>query len=133
MKLPVRYALFALLAMSANIGAQMISFAVYSGKFALWLAMAVGTVVGVLLKYALDKRWIFDQGPYSLSQHGQTFSLYSLMAVPTTLLFWLTEWAFDTLGGGPPWRYVGAVIGLSAGYWLKYQLDRRYVFRVAGA
>jgi len=30
-------------------------------------------------------------------------------------------------------RYAGAVLGLAAGYWLKYHLDKRYVFRVAAS
>lgn len=127
--LALLYSLFALIAMAANIGTQMGSFALYDGAHALWVAMAAGTIVGVVLKYWLDQRWIFRYAANGLSAHTRTFSLYTLMAIPTTLLFWFTEWLFDTVGGGAPWRYVGAVIGLSLGYWLKYQLDKRYVFR----
>jgi hypothetical protein len=28
-------------------------------------------------------------------------------------------------------RYLGGLIGLAIGYWTKYRLDKRYVFRAA--
>ncbi len=130
MGLALRYALFAVLAMAANIGAQMLSFLIYAGPHAIFPAMAAGTLVGVVVKYQLDRRWIFHQGRASLAAHSRTFSLYSLTAIPTTALFWLTEWAFDAYGGTAAWRYAGALVGLSLGYLIKYQLDRRFVFGV---
>jgi hypothetical protein len=30
-------------------------------------------------------------------------------------------------------RYVGALIGLGLGYWAKYHLDKRFVFRTQAA
>ncbi len=120
------------MAMMANIGAQIISFSIYHGPHAIFPAMAAGTLVGVVVKYLLDRRWIFHQGRATLGVHSRTFSLYSLTAIPTTGIFWLTEWAFDFYGGTAAWRYTGAVIGLTIGYVIKYQLDRRFVFGVAG-
>ena len=50
------------------------------------------------------------------------------MAVFTTIIFWGTEIAFDTLFQDPNAKYLGAVIGLSIGYIIKYFLDKKYVF-----
>jgi hypothetical protein len=30
-------------------------------------------------------------------------------------------------------RYLGALIGLAIGYWAKYHLDKRFVFRIQAA
>ena len=57
------------------------------------------------------------------------FSGYALMGVATTLLFWATETVFYLIWGTDLAREIGAVIGLSAGYLIKYQLDARFVFR----
>ncbi len=125
----VRYVAFAAVATGVNIASQVAVFAVYPGPGVLWLAMAVGTGTGLVTKYALDRRWIFDQPPASFIAHSVKFSRYTGTGVLTTLLFWLTEWVFDTVGGTAAWRYTGAVIGLAAGYAIKYRLDKRYVFR----
>jgi len=50
------------------------------------------------------------------------------MGVFTTIIFWGTEIAFDILFQDPNAKYLGAVIGLSIGYVIKYFLDKRYVF-----
>jgi putative flippase GtrA len=55
------------------------------------------------------------------------------MGVVTTAIFWATETAFWLIGGTDLWRETGAVLGLSVGYLVKYELDRRYVFRTGGA
>lgn len=124
----LRYAAFAAFAMMVNIAAQMVTFANYEGPAALWLAIAIGTVTGLSAKYLLDRRWIFYDASSTLSDHSIKFSFYTLTGVPTTIIFWVTEWLFDWLGGSPAWRYAGAVTGLTIGYAIKYRLDRRFVF-----
>ena len=125
--LALRYALFALAAMTANIVVQALAAAAYRGPLALWAALACGTVAGILPKYHLDKRWIFGDRATGASTHAEKFTRYTLTAVGTTLLFWATEFAFDRLGGGA-WRYAGAALGLAIGYFAKYRLDQRFVF-----
>lgn len=95
-----------------------------------WFIGAVfcGTLVGLVVKYALDKRWIFDDKSTGLKAHGQKFSLYTLMGVVTTIIFWGTETAFWVIWNTDLMRELGAVLGLSVGYVVKYQLDRRFVF-----
>jgi putative flippase GtrA len=125
--LALRYALFAAVATAANIAVQAAVAAAYRGPLAFWLALACGTAAGIAPKYALDKRWIFADPARGLGRHARKFALYTLMAAATTLLFWAVEFAFDRLGGAP-WRYVGAVVGLAAGYFAKYRLDLKFVF-----
>ncbi|MBR6976301.1 MAG: GtrA family protein, partial [Ottowia sp.] len=60
MRLALLYSLFAAIATVANIGAQDICVRLWP-----WTAgsvvtsMAFGTLVGLLVKYVLDKKWIF--------------------------------------------------------------------------
>lgn len=128
-ELALRYTLFALIATVVNIVTQDIATAIYTGAHALWLGIFAGTGTGLVTKYLLDRRWIFMQARGSLAEHSRKFSLYTLMGVATTVIFWGTEWLFDHLSGGDEfWRYFGAVVGLAIGYITKYRLDRRFVF-----
>lgn len=126
-RLALLYAAFAALATGVNIGTQAVSLAVWSGVFALPVAMLLGTVTGLVTKYVLDKRWIFADRSTGLRAHGTRFTLYTLMGVGTTLIFWGTELAFAA--ADPDLAFVGAAIGLTIGYVTKYHLDKRFVFR----
>ncbi len=90
--------------------------------------MVTGTAIGLVVKYLLDKRWIFDDRATGLAAHGRRFSLYTAMGLVTTAIFWATETAFWLTWGTHLAREVGAVLGLAVGYWVKYHLDRRFVF-----
>ena len=125
----LRYALFAAVATGVNIGTQWASLVVYDGKFDLYTAMAVGTGTGLFTKYLLDKKWIFYDTDKSLLNHSVKFTLYTLMGIFTTMIFWGTELLFDALSDAKEMRFFGAVLGLGIGYFLKYKLDKRFVFR----
>ena len=58
-KLAINYAIFALIATAANIGAQDLVIRTYSGAFDILASVVVGTGVGLVVKYILDKRYIF--------------------------------------------------------------------------
>ena len=92
--LAVKYALFALVSTLVNLLFQYLSFKVYSGFGALYVAMAVGTLAGLVVKYVLDKKWIFYHTPKDRKDDAKKFALYSFMGVFTTLIFWGTEMAF---------------------------------------
>jgi putative flippase GtrA len=130
-KLAFIYALLALIATGTNIGAQDLAMRVWSGPYAVPLSMAAGTVAGLVVKYALDKRYIFRFRARDAAHDGQTFILYSIMGLATTCIFWGVELLFDHLFATAAMRYTGAVIGLAIGYLTKYHLDKRYVFRTA--
>ena len=123
-----RYTFFAILATLANLAAQraVLWFGDSGTLFA--LAVGTGTGVGLVLKYFLDKRWIFEDLSSGVKEHGKKFSLYTAMGIFTTAIFWGTETGFWLVWQTDMMRELGAVIGLSIGYVVKYCLDRRFVF-----
>ena len=133
MKLAITYAFFALIATAANIGVQDIVIRGYSGRFDILFSMVAGTGVGLIVKYILDKRYIFRFRTRNALHDGRTFALYTLMGLATTMIFWGFEFGFQSLFDTKEMRYLGGVIGLGIGYLSKYHLDKRYVFRTVGA
>ena len=125
-----RYTLFAVIAVLANLGVQRLILGGVTTPASLALAVCGGTIVGLGVKYLLDKRWIFHDRSTGIRSQGLQFSLYSLTGVFTTAIFWLGEFSFWYVWQTHFMRELGAVIGLSLGYITKYQLDRRFVFAV---
>lgn len=128
-KLATNYAFFALIATAVNIGAQDLVICTYSGAFDILASVIVGTGVGLVVKYILDKRYIFRFRSRSVAHDTQTFALYTIMGLATTVIFWGFEFGFQHIFETKEMRYLGGVIGLAIGYLTKYHLDKRYVFR----
>lgn len=128
MKLTLNYLMFAFLATAANIGTQDIVIRGYSGAYAIIISVVVGTSVGLIVKYVLDKRYIFLFRAKNAVHGSRTFLLYSLMGLATTAIFWCFELGFHYVFETKEMRYLGGVLGLIIGYLLKYRLDRRFVF-----
>ncbi len=128
MKLAVTYTIFAIAATLFNLASQVLFSQLYRGLFNIEIALLIGTLVGLMVKYLLDKKYIFQITTQSLRQDGYQFMLYSMMGLITTLLFWGTELSFEYLFHTPLWRYLGGALGLSIGYYSKYHLDKRFVF-----
>ncbi len=126
-----RYASFAVAAIVVNLLTQAASFAVYDGAHSLYISMAFGTATGLVVKYLLDKHYIFFDSSNSPALSTRQFTLYCVTGGFTTMLFWGTELAFDAVSHDPAMRYFGAALGLAIGYTLKYRLDRRFVFNRA--
>src|SRR6056300_1375279 len=118
--LVLRYAFFAVLATLANLATQrgVLWFGDSATVFA--LAVAAGTIVGLVLKYILDKRWIFGDMSVGVKAHSKRFSLYTAMGLVTTAIFWGMETAFWLVWQTDAMRELGAVLGLSIGYVVKY-------------
>lgn len=131
MQIALKYSLFALIATVLNIGSQDVSYRLVplEQDQAVIASIIVGTGVGLVVKYLLDKRYIFRFQAQSLAHDGQTFLLYTIMGLATTAIFWGFEWGFHKAFASDMMRYLGGVIGLAIGYWAKYQLDKRFVFR----
>lgn len=139
----LRYAVFAVIATVANLGTQRLIMPLRE-PVPLWLtewvpapvyatgvfgaAMIAGTFVGLVIKYVLDKKWIFFDTGTGLKQHGTKFGLYTAMGLVTTAIFWGTESLFWFVWHTEAMRELGAVLGLAVGYVVKYRLDRRFVF-----
>lgn len=131
-QLILRYSAFAVLATLANLAMQRLALALVEGSQGYVLAVVSGTAVGLILKYILDKHWIFFDNSSGIAVHGRKFTLYTVMGVFTTLIFWGSETAFWLAWKTDLMREVGAVLGLAVGYVIKYHLDRRFVFRNSG-
>lgn len=127
-RLVIFYALFAGLSIVANIGSQKLSLITYSGAFSVPLSVVVGTAVGLIVKFALDKIWIFRYRHRDLSHGIRSFLLYTVMGLATTAIFWGFEFGANAIYHSEPARLTAGVIGLVIGYIVKYRLDRKFVF-----
>lgn len=124
----LRYAISAAVSVVANLGAQE---AVVRGlPFApLMLSIITGTIVGFLVKYVIDKSWTFREKYTNGILETQKIFLSGVFSVATTLIFWAFELAFLAIWQTDFAKYTGATIGLTIGYFIKFLLDRSYVFK----
>lgn len=127
-RLAILYALFVGISMLGNLAAQRIVLANAWGTHGYVAAVISGTSSGLLIKFILDRRWIFTAGMGKVEPFGRQFLLYSLMGVGTTVFFWSSETLFWVSFRSDRMRELGAIIGLVIGYVIKYQLDKRFVF-----
>jgi putative flippase GtrA len=122
------YILFATLSTLINICSQMLYISIYNGVYAVEISILVGTATGLPLRYLLEKRYIFSFKSKNIKHDGRLFLLYSFMGVFTTAIFWVTEYTFHLIFADESMRYLGGVIGLAIGFYVKYRLDKKYVF-----
>ena len=115
MKRSLKYTMlvvFAIIAIASNLLAQELSFYFYDQKYAIYLAIFFGTGTGLVVKYSLDKTFLFNFKTKNISHEGRTFILYTLMGLSTTLLYAVFEVSFDYIFQDKLMRNIGAVIGL---------------------
>jgi putative flippase GtrA len=125
----MRYIACALVAGGVNVALQALVFRVVVHGSALPAAIVVGTGGGLLVKYVLDKRYVFDDPLGSPLHEARRFGLYTATGVLTTLVFLTVETAAYLAVGTREAALAGAVVGLGIGYALKFALDSRFVFR----
>lgn len=123
-----RYVAFAVFATVVNIATQecVIQFA---PRPSITISIFAGTVTGFLVKYILDKHFVFQDAYSSAFNESKKISTYAALSVMTTLIFWGFELAAWWIWKTSFAKYAGAVTGLTIGYILKYLLDQRWVFR----
>ena len=114
--------------MATNLTAQVLVMYFNNNSHAMLLSMLVGTGIGLVTKYILDKRYIFIFKAENLAHDGRLFLLYSVMGIVTTALFWIIEYGFHWIFATELMRYIGGAIGLIMGYLIKYRLDKQFVF-----
>lgn len=132
-RLAALYAAFGAIATAANLGTQAVLRAFLPAEAGspgpvYWIALCAGTGVGLVIKYLLDKRWIFHDRAGGAAVHTRKFSLYTVMGLATTAIFWGMQTGFFLLWRSEAMLYLGGAIGLGIGYFVKYHLDRRFVF-----
>lgn len=125
----VAYLLFGFLASALNIGSQAISF-YFMGRDTqdVFIAMVVGTAVGFVFKYYVDKKVIFKHTSITVSMEGVVALKYTLFSILTTLVYILFEMFAHTYFEHCCKEEVGAALGLLVGYIIKYYLDKHYTF-----
>jgi len=128
MEVFIKYVIFAIVAISLNITTQWIVLTFYKSHYSLYFAMLLGTIVGLIVKYILDKKFIFYFKTKRISDNIIKFVTYSIFGGFTTIIFWGVEIGFHFIFKHESAKYIGAVIGLSIGYYLKYILDKKFVF-----
>jgi len=124
----LRYSAFAIIAIISNLLVQRTILLLGDSGLYFAVAVALGTIVGLVVKFFLDKKWIFYDHTPSSTRNSHQFFLYSATGVLTTVIFWGTETLFWLVFFTDVMRELGAIIGLTIGYVIKYQLDRRFVF-----
>lgn len=130
-KLAMLYTVFAIVATLCNILAQDICNYLYSGDSSILISIIIGTGFGLIVKYILDKKYIFQYKTKNARHNRHIFFLYTFMGIFTTFIFWGFELGFHYLFETKEMRYIGGVIGLMIGYVSKYYLDKKFVFTVA--
>lgn len=129
MSIAIKYILFSIVSVLVNLIFQYISFLFYSGYLSIYLAMFIGTLSALILKYILDKKYIFYHTPKNKKDDTKKFLLYSFMGLFTTAIFWGFEIWFDHYYQTQNAKYIGAILGLTIGYIIKYFLDKAFVFK----
>jgi len=128
----VRYVLFAVVATLVNLAAQEVAIRL-APVAPLTLSILAGTAAGFVVKYILDKKWIFRDAYTTHREEARKVTLYALFSVVTTVVFWGFEVTFWTIWRTDFAKYAGAVLGLAIGYAAKFVLDQTYVFRERSA
>jgi peptidoglycan biosynthesis protein MviN/MurJ (putative lipid II flippase) len=127
MSIGFKYILFAILATTVNIFFQYLSFLLIDHKYELYIAILNGTILGMTLKYYLDKNFIFYYVKKEFNNKN-IFLLYIFTSIFTTIIFWAIELWFSYYVNINYSEYLGALVGLTLGYSLKYLLDKQLVF-----
>lgn len=111
----------------ANLATQALSIRLWPA-IPFTLSVLAGTALGFVLKYLLDKQFIFDDRYAGAAAEAKKVTLYAAMSVLTTFIFWGIEAGFWYATGSQGWKYAGGALGLAIGNVVKYRLDRRFVF-----
>ncbi len=122
------YTAFAIIAIALNPVAQRLVLAFYRSTLGFGVALILGTAIGLVAKYTLDKRRIFFDVSTGFNSHSRKLSLNTAMGLVTRLIFWGTETTFWLIFKTNLMRETGAVLGLTVCYFIKFHLDRHYVF-----
>jgi putative flippase GtrA len=125
----LKYSVLVILQIFINLLTQFIIRQAYTGPFNFYLALAGGTIAGLIIKYPLDKKFIFNYAPNSISEDAKKFITYTYISVFTTLIFWAVEMAFHLLFDNQIYDYIGGFLGLIIGNFVKYQCDKAITFK----
>ncbi len=98
-------------------------------EYEVYLQILGGTLIGLVSKYYLDRQYVFKDTKTNIAG---SFIMYSLFGALLTPLWWVIEIIFINLFGTILAQNIGAILGLAICYYLKYLLDKKYVFNSEG-
>ena len=124
----ILYILFAFFATFFNLSTQRLILSFNKSNLFFFIALISGTLIGLIIKFFLDKSYIFFDRKKDFFYVEEKFRLYTIMGIVSTVIFWGTESIFWIIWRKENMRELGAIFGLTIGYLLKYRLDKRYVF-----
>ena len=91
----LKYIIFCIIAILINLSTQRIIMElIFINNY--FLALLIGTLFGLVIKFILDKKYIFAYSDSSIKNNSLKFSFYSFNGILTTLLFWGTESVFSS-------------------------------------
>ena len=125
----VLFIFFAMVSTLFNLLTQRLVLSFDQTKLFFFIAISAGTIVGLVIKFFLDKCYIFFDKKNDISYLGKKFGMYTFMGIFSTIIFWGTEFIFWIIWRQENMREIGAILGLTMGYIIKYRLDKKYVFR----
>ena len=128
-QIAILYILFSIFSLFINIGIQFLSVTIHKGWYSIEISILAGTIIGMPLRYWLEKKYIFFYSSKTIINDGKIFILYGCVSVFTTLIFWSVEYTFHIFFKDEFLRYLGGILGLSFGYFIKYTLDKKIVFK----
>lgn len=79
MGIAILYLLFAGMSTLINISTQVLWLEVYKGGYAIESSILVGTLLGLPLRYILEKKYIFTFKSKNINQNAKVFLLYNIM------------------------------------------------------
>ena len=116
------YFLFAVLSSFINLIGQHVFLNFHESLF---LAVIAGSASGLIFKYALDSAIVFES---NRNMDLSTFIRYASIGACITPVIWVVEVTFLNIFGTVFMRDVGALIGIALAYYIKYEMDKRFVF-----
>ena len=88
-------------------------------------AIILGTVSGLIIKYYLDANFIFEYK----NKSAANFLKYSIIGAFITPIWWIFEILAHSVFANEAISLSFAFLGLVICYYLKYKLDKAYVFK----
>lgn len=119
------YYAFAFVAIGINVVVQRLFFLGLNHPNAILFAMPIGAGVALLVKYFLDRKYIFE---VASSPNQREFFRYAISGGLITLIFFVVEYLIWSLYETALARDLGIFVGMMTGYALKYFFDRNFVF-----
>jgi hypothetical protein len=95
------------------------------------ISLGIGTFTGLVAKFFLDKKYIFNASFDTPNQTLTGFILYTAMGLVTTVIFWGSELGAYEIFNNNGIKYFAGVVGLTIGYYIKYHLDKKFVFNAS--